>query len=51
MKTKGYQMKTTLKVKKTKELMTICYLSDIGKYSPVEVGLNFGEEVINPYIT
>lgn len=39
-------MKTTLKVKKTKELMTICYLSDIGKYSPVEIGLNFGEEVI-----
>ena len=26
--------------------MTICYLSDIGKYSPVEIGLNFGEEVI-----
>lgn len=39
-------MKTTLKVKKTKELMTICYLSDIGKYSPVEIGLSFGEEVI-----
>lgn len=39
-------MKTTLKLRKTKGLMTICYLSDIGKYSPVEIGLSFGEGVI-----
>lgn len=39
-------MKTELKVKKTKELLLICSLSDIGKYSPIEIGLCFEEDVI-----
>lgn len=39
-------MNTALKVKKSNELMLICSLSDIGKYSPIEIGLCFEEDVL-----